>query len=1850
MCIKTTTRFNNQKTKYKHMCIYVNSSYDHVCALRARAFLLVRSVPDQGAGVRSTRCRIRKSGETPVHPALNMSDSRHESKATVNVVDALSADYVPDTAPPTGLPYPPRPECANQLSVEELASAFHEMHLPLLPAIKLVRKDVNGRKIEGSALSISMGCGQTGTRIKLVEKRILDTLPKELWPDIASYHRTNGSMVGIVNMMRTCISITNRASVANLPNALRHEVETIVPYIPVHSTEVYPATGMRTFTPKALFTVGDHRVKMNPKSDSGIYYRDTNKLQLPVKNEFAIKRAQKDVVGFLMNLAANVKDMPRYLKAAFVNDPIKFLVHAKPKVELCKISSYDKKHRLIHVYPLWEQLIGGAVNANTWKRLKNFIEDPASPFMHNAGWHNGNAARFMERLLRLGEGAWGKNAGDDTGFLFVQLRVRPLTFAERGIPPDALVDDIVSGVASGAYKPEGVTYVDWDDNPITVERPWAVEVPDNVARNAFAKMPDIERFDLSLLMSLWQKVNSNCTLSLAVNPSRIMLFLITFAAFRYYHKDVLFHRSAIERIVNMGGAGSVWTTCFNSEIVATINDTFSRGFDRHFSTFEAKTGVSDPTRHHNSNTGPGYTVAPHPDDRYVGPYEVRSPRVVLTAQSLDEWFAAQCAHWSGVGLRYKPSSLAVAPFDYKNPRIDLPFLGHKIVPHVYQLGNKTIKSYIAEYAEPLKSIASLLNGNIRMADEVGGPPQGAILMSQAVCIALGNCTNPMVYDLCRGVFETHADTGKRPYVDEAFLDGYALTDDIDIHELLSVPGNVHRPAFPTMERLQAFSLPKSMRSGLPPMYVAMSGVVSVTSPAPARAQDVNPFAALDDAWKVLSPPGDAKPVHLTMPLNATDRRHAGQPVETETHKLKRSALLAEHARRKREAEMMHDDADMRHYNQAAEADAESVHESAYAFDDDEDEDRAKDLLGDRFVDHEQDAKADMTDEQWAAQEDNQSVAASTYEFDADEMRAPRDKLLGGGPGDDDESPDETVVPITVPSNGHIARALARIRAEQQRGAVPTVLDSSERNRAHVRNNESRHNAAIGVVANLGLQCPRWVPPTPDYERHLRYIRRRETWENCVERAVSAAGGYSPLSPTTPRSPHSPINTSDEEAEASYDVRHNNQCDEDSDVYSIDYPDVPDNDVVVAEDAVEVKTIPIWIRRPDGDGEWRIDVDPNLEISRLRTYVALATDVRYVDFHLSFHGAPLNVGTISDHGICWGSTLQMNLRLLGGASAAQQQSKTTENEYKTGLSPDTTPWVTGQSPNTPPITAIDKMSKLADNSINTLNPLGSPFGKRGDNLRKGMDKAIHDKVTKEIRAAKQAIMAAKRTSNRGAQRAGFKRLRSAGGGLPMFGGVPSNKARKPRGVGVPSIKQLANGGERFSCKQLVGGGEIYGLPNVFTKIIDQPLNAGNSTLWSKLADRAKAYERFIIRKAELHYTGTCNTLSAGTIMGYVEKDPTDVAVGTAREVFDNPTTNFMVSVIERDWVHNLNIRRGPHYVHMGDAMVADDGEKRQDNPGVLRVYLDQVDSAGLRGYLYINYVVDLVDPRESVPDAIDFSGSLNAAVMGSGAVPNGANCAFYPLNNTAPRMNAGFACPNWYLAGTPNSNTNWTHTAGILSAMLPRASNVYYDDGSTTSPVPVPPLVARCSVFNIPAGSFRVTLGATVVVSAQASGTCDWSVQYSLCDSLDTGFTTWVDAATGTSTAASTVSLPSSTARATISLNGAPGRYVAFRVKCVNASGVSVTPDTVAITGSITRAAASIDVSLPRGTVTYQYPSESAALMTALSGYSGSVVLETPEPNRPPTIEERIAALERDITEHDTVSVVSRATPSPLRRP
>lgn len=1831
-----------------------------------------------------------------------MSDSRHISKATLNVVAALRNPEQLEqesTERVDAIPYAERPVVDNVLKHEELTVALNGMKLPNVPAIKLMRKDAHGRPVPGAALSISMGCGQTGQRSKSVDAAIRAVIPRDRWAYIGSYHRTNGSMVGVINMLQTCLANTNRASSANLPSAFRRSIASSVPYYPCRSLEDYPVDGMRKLGLESLFKQGDETVNVNPKSDAGIYYRNPAKYQLPVKNQEALRRAQQDVEYFLKRLTDRPREMEKVLEIMAQAEPLRFLALAKPKMELCKVSEFGVKHRLISVFPLWEQLVAASVSLRTHKRVLNFLQDPASPFMHNAGWHGGNAARMIDRSCSLGEGLWMPNAGDDALGFAVQLVVRPMTKGEvraraRGehvlavqlsayrarrdaAPPvrpkrpprkrepvvavaagtdeaKTLLDDALSKRVAASHAddaptaaappplvddssdvsdPVEYTYTLWDDSPVVLERPWASELPIEVARRGAIIAPDIKRFDLSLLAEVWQQVVTNCTMSLGVNPSKLMVFLIEYLAYRYFYTDVLFHRSEIMRAKNIGKAGYHMTTPFNSQIVSCINLQHRTAFHVSFSTRNHKTpGPAPPGAHgtFNAHVGRLYYGPIHPDDWFKVDYVVRPAPVLLSQESLSAFFAEQVKNWSSIGINYKQESIVTHAYDFQAPRVTLPFLNHTIVPWTYDVEGKKIRSYIAVYAQPDKSLASLLNGMVRQGDDANGPPPGAILMSQAVCIALGNCTNKEVYDVCKIVFERESENGRTPVVDEQYLDGYAITDDIDVNELLFVPRNVTRPAFPTMERLQLFSLPSSYRKGLAPMYVNMSGVASVPSaPGGAPMADPNPFAALRSSWVVSSPADDAAPVHVRMPHPTTDRAHAGQLVETEEHKLARKALLAEHARKHRAAQEKRESADQRHYDQAAADDAQSVAETTYDYEDDPDDD-SKSVHPERDSDGDD---PDIDDDAWARQQamederygdtygepdydDDNKSSATVYSF------GDRPKNMRGGGNEDDAEEQrrlEEMYPRVHPDDEVKTFDDIHITFETP---LSDVLSASTPVRDRVFNARRSHWAVEESLQDYRQRVALAVP------------RAADAYDAVHDANSDASSAY----------------TVDEEYEAYLASMYENcEVTDDEEMYGPPPEDYPESDADMVHDCdalddVERTSVHVLLQFRGQTRVTTFEVDD--DVATVRRAAAIYFPTEYVNIRLVHAGRDMrDSDMLYEVGVRDGARIEVMLRLLGGGKAPP-------------------PSVISQNANTnesgalhaPAAAAVRRAKRRYQRNMgrskynaNTMNPT--------QDLRKGAREVILNKIESELKSVDRAVKTAankigtvaKRTGNRGAQRPGFRRLQSAGGGLPMFGGVPANKAHKPRGVGIPSIRQLANGGERFSCKQLVGGGEIFGLPNVFTKIIDQPLNAGNSVLWSKLADRAKAYERFIIRKAELHYTGTCNTLSAGTLMGYVEKDPTDVAVGTAREVFDNPTTNFMVSVIERNWSHNLNYRAGAHYVHMGDAMVTDDAEKRQDNPGVLRVYLDQVDSTGLRGYLYINYVVDLIDPRESVPDAIDFHSILTPAMTGSNTIATGNAVALYPLNLSSSRMNAGFALPNWYLAGTPTSAANWTHTAGILSAMTPRASNVYYDDGITASPVVVAPAITRCSVFNVPAGSYRLTAQLTVNVATQASGTCEWKLQYGLCDSLDAGFSVWVDMASVNSTGVSVVSAPGGTTRSLVTITGAPGRYLALRAVLNNTSGVVVGPGDIAIAGNLTRAAASIDaIRAPSSSMTYHYPSQSAALMSALADFDGDVILEFPPLAAPLTLEERLSLLERE-REDDTVSIVSRATPAPTRR-
>lgn len=1880
-----------------------------------------------------------------------MSDARHESRATVPIVDAVTTDAPSAPVDEKAFPYAVRPTVANVLSIDEVTMSFKEMHLPQLPAVKLRRRDAHGRMVEGAALSISMGCGQVASRQKLVEQKIVEHVPRALWPAIGAYHRTNGTMTGIINMLKICVARTNRASAANLPNEIRRHIEFNVPFYPLKTIEEYPAHGMRKLTLRNLFVVGDHKVSMNPLSDSGIWYRDVAKLQAPVNNEHAIKRAYGEVKDFLANLVVNVRDMPKFIRTAVTNEPMKYLVLAKPKNELCKVSTFDSKHRLIHVYPLWEQLVMAACAAVSWKRVLNFVEDPASPFMHNVGWHNGNAARVMERLLRLGEGFWGKNAGDDTGGIMVQLRVRPLTDAERGVvDEETLLDDALSARVAGVervVRPPGYTYVDWDDNPIAVEKPWATEIPANVARTAILCMPDIERFDLSLLMSLWQKHVANATMSMTVDPSRILQFLITFGAFRYFSKDILFHRSAVERIANMGGAGYHWTTTFNSQIMACVNEQHRIDARQPFSTFDAEEGKGDPARVHNSYTNGSYTVSVHPNDQFVGPARVRAPRVVLTQESFRAWFTERAAIWEGVALRYKADSLETQVLDYKDPRVELPFLGHKILPWTYTVGKKTFRSYIAVYASPLKSLASLLNGQIRMQSDPGNPPPvGAILMSQAVCIALGNCTNALVHRVCKEVFETHAEADRTPHIDEGYLDGYAISDDINVKELLTVPHNIKRPAFPTMERLQAYSLPESLRAGMPPLYVAQSGVITVTSVAPTEKVDANPFAALEDAWSFNAPPADKLPVHINIPAQTVDRKHTGQLVETEEHKLKRKALLAEHARRKREAEMRRGDADARHFDQNAEIDAalDDTKSEATAYD--QEEDLFDDILGKRLVEPRDDTDdPDESDDQWARRQDNYEDDAlsihTTYEVDDDdEMVAPTGgKLRGGGHDPMDLEVDESDEDDSKSDDTTFSQLVSRI------------------------------NAAIDRFEEVK------VPDAPHVVVHIPPVDLD---------ALSVAS----------------INTADEEREAYIAQQEEARCDEESESQAErDYDDDEEN------------VIGVWLQLPHEDHSAHIiHVRADATVANFVSWVCAENGLWAMDVHFVHEGVPLVGGSLADHGVTDESTVRIYYRVRGGASdesivrvyrrvrgdtpTAQLGWRHDPNDghYTLVDLNDPTRYVTTaerHNPPPPPSDSIQDYSQdmfgrdrvpilpiveyltrwwtptvnadlpavalttaaaiaatklfvnpryqgrvlnrhlarirfrchrafgpgignfgeyvyLCNRLYEVTRPPGSrsrPMHRKGrvrvrlpkipqntntnvsaaphaaaatdvrlansqskDNmgkssysastlnptqdLRKGMREEIKEEVRKVGRSAARAVNAARKTVAESVRR--NKPLKPKVRKMNRQYALTSPLRMGP--LGIPRRKTMKNGDEIFRCSQLVGGGEIYGATGALVKVIDQPLNAGNSALWSKLSDRAKGFEMFQVQSIVLHYKATCTQLAPGMMLGYVEKDPTDLAVSTVRDIIENGTS-FAANVYEADWNKQIDVPQRKCYVHMGNSMVTDDAEKRQDNPGVLRVFLDQVDSTALRGYLYMTYTVKLMNRRESVPEAINASADLVAFYGTFNTVEHSNQSAFYPLNVAIPVSNEGFGTYNWYLAGTADTQyPTLPHVSPATAPVAPRANAVY----SATDTLGVAPSIERCAAFSVPAGQYlfnvRGTMGCGAAITGAGTGTL--GVQYSLTDNVNAGFTSWTALGGGATAPSTNTTLPSASTAYSLTVTGTPGRYVAFRLVWENSDGtVSVTILNLGVRA--VRNASSLDAA--RGVMasrTFQYPQDQAALSAALLDFTGEVILDAAAAYVPPlSIEERLAALEADdarscvaIPPPKALSVVSNYSGPPRR--
>lgn len=534
------------------------------------------------------------------------------------------------------------------------------------------------------------------------------------------------------------------------------------------------------------------------------------------------------------------------------------------------------------------------------------------------------------------------------------------------------------------------------------------------------------------------------------------------------------------------------------------------------------------------------------------------------------------------------------------------------------------------------------------------------------------------------------------------------------------------------------------------------------------------------------------------------------------------------------------------------------------------------------------------------------------------------------------------------------------------------------------------------------------------------------------------------------------------------------------------------------------------------------------------------------------------------------------------------------------------------------------------NASTLNPVRD--------LRKGMREEIKEEVRKVGRAARGAI-----DSKLGVRKPRALGLKSgarskAKKGLNEYA-LTSPLRMGP--LGIPRKKTLKNGDEIFRCSQLVGGGEIYGATGTLTKVIDQPLNAGNSALWSKLADRAKGFEMFEILSIVLHYKASCTQLSPGMMIGYVEKDPTDLAVSTVRDIIENGTS-FSANVYLAEWNKRIDVPKRKCYIHMGTSMVTDDAEKRQDNPGVLRVYLDQVDSTALRGYLYMTYTVKLINRRESVPEAINAAGDL-IPYYGTFVTAEHANTsAFYPLNVAIPTANEGFGTYNWYLAGAADTQyPTKPHVSAATAIVRPRADAVY----SSTDAIGVAPSIERCAAFSVPAGQYVFNVRGAMICGAAATGTGvgTLGVEYSTTDNLSAGFSSWTSLGTGATAPSTNTTLPTASTSYSVSINGNPGRYVSFRLVWANSDG-TVNVNALALYVRGVRNAASIDAVRGLATMrTFSYPADQAALSLALMDFTGEVLLDSGSALAAPlTIEQRLAALEAD----DARSVVAIPPPRP----
>lgn len=285
------------------------------------------------------------------------------------------------------------------------------------------------------------------------------------------------------------------------------------------------------------------------------------------------------------------------------------------------------------------------------------------------------------------------------------------------------------------------------------------------------------------------------------------------------------------------------------------------------------------------------------------------------------------------------------------------------------------------------------------------------------------------------------------------------------------------------------------------------------------------------------------------------------------------------------------------------------------------------------------------------------------------------------------------------------------------------------------------------------------------------------------------------------------------------------------------------------------------------------------------------------------------------------------------------------------------------------------------------------------------------------------------------------------------------------------------------------GSMWGSPTALTKVMELPLNPGYGLVFKQSQQEAAVYEKFTIIGLELRYTTRAPSANSGDWLAYIDYDAGDAAATTLAEITANRTVaEGSVWQSQRINMGKMLRRAGVHFVHMGapETTVA---EARQDNPGILRVYLERPNTPSSMGFFTLRWTIKWSSRRAVVPSVLVTSGSVSQERANVTVKSTGQSAGFFAPMDLAMTTSDGFTGTDLWPAPPVGHTWSGGPAVGTASygqyvtdlAVTPPAPSVTASNLSVLNSVETTPLrsPAGCAVIHIPPGDWRLRVNANL---------------------------------------------------------------------------------------------------------------------------------------------------------------------------